>query len=222
MRLGQQLKVRKFADGGIAQDNCEAAGGTWTGATCDMAGATGHEMTNVGGLSGSQFEHLSGMTSQIGGENMANYLQQTYGLQDPENYLASFEAYDPLKEQNLKKSYQFGMGEAQTGAREKMGDIYSQARSAGAKGGGFGGKGKTLAKLKGKTLSGLESQQEKMSKTFTGGVQGLREDYVGDWLGQVGKLGQMGATFCQPGTETWVPDPEEPGGGSCKPNTYTP
>ena len=201
VRLGQQLRVRKFQDGGTAQTQCElTAGAVWTGSTCDMSGAAGHEMTNVASQTGSQFGHLSGMTG-AGGTGMADYLKETYGLQDAGDYLKSFEAYDPAKEQNLKGSYQFGMEQAQTGARQKMGDVYSQARAAGAKGGGFGGAGKSLAAMKGKTLGGLEAKQEKMGKTFTSGVQGLREDYVGDWLGQVGKLSQMGAAFCKPDEE---------------------
>ena len=54
-----------------------------------------------------------------------------------------------------------------------------------------------------------------MGRTFTGGVQGLREDYVGDWLGQVGKLGQMGAAFCKP-DEEYVDDPNYPGSKICQ------
>ena len=57
-----------------------------------------------------------------------------------------------------------------------------------------------------KTLGALEAQQEKMGRSYTSGVQGLQEDYVGDWLGQVGKLGQMGATICKPNVEEWCED----------------
>ena len=106
MRLGQQLKVRKFEHGGTAaENNCvHEQGGVWTGSTCDMSQAAGHEMTNVATQSGSQFENLAGFQTGEGNqEAMGTYLQETYGLQDPEAYLSSFEAYDPYKEQQLKE-----------------------------------------------------------------------------------------------------------------------
>ena len=209
MRLGQHLRVRKYQDGGDVDisgqtttadtstnaANCESAGGNWTGFTCDMSQA-GAGMTNVENVAGSQFEQLSDLTQDP--QAMANYLRDEYGLQEAGDYLKSFEAYDPRKEQELKESYHMGMGQAQTGARQQMGDIFAKARAGASKGGGFGGKGKSLAAMKGKTLGGLESQQKKLGTSYTSGVQGLREDYSGDWLDMVSKLGSMDAVFCKP------------------------
>jgi hypothetical protein len=215
MRLGQHLRVRKYDNGGDVDisgqstdtganvTNCTNAGGNWTGFTCDMSTASGGALTSVQDVGGSQFSQLSGLTQDP--QAMANYLRDEYGLQDAGDYLKSFEAYDPGKEHQLRDSYRMGMDQAQTGARQQMGDMYSKARQAGAKGGGFGGRGKTLSAMKGKTLGGLEQQQAKMGKSFTQGVQGLREDYADDWLGQIGKLSQRGAAFCKP-DEQYVED----------------
>ena len=204
MRLGQQLRVRKYQSGGLADHNCTTQGGTWTGSTCDMSSVAGNQLTNVSSQAGSQFDHLASFqTGEDNQQAMATYLKDTYGLQDPGDHLSAFEAYNPAKEQELQKSHQMGMNQAQTGARQQMGDMYGKARAAGAKGGGFGGRGKTLSAMKGKTLGGLETKQQQLGASYTGGVQGLREDYVGDWLGQVGKLGSMGATICKPGVQKY-------------------
>jgi hypothetical protein len=243
MRLGQHLRVRKYDEGGptecptgqtlvngVCKDTTDLGGsggsggegdcpvgqtmqnGVCTTPTTPTDPAALSGLTNIQSQTGSQFEQLAGL-SQQGGQALSDYLESEYGLQDAGEYLKSFEEYNPYKEQELKQSYQMGMGQAQTGARQQMGDIYAKARAGGSKGGGFGGRGKSLAAMKGKTLSGLEGQQQKMTSGYQTGVQGLREDYVGDWLGQVGKLGQMGAKFCT-GGKTWVDDGE--GGGECK------
>ncbi len=220
MRVGQKLGIRRFDEGGLLEEDyippsggggapdptaptttidptakgqCEAAGGNWTGYTCDYSQASGG---TIGGVdSPAQFDFLSGLVQDP--DAMAEYLQSEYGLQNPEEYLKAFEAYDPSKEHDLQKSYKMGMGQAQAGARGTLGDLYAQARSG--KGGGFGSRGKKLSSMVGKTLSGLQAQKAKLGQTFASGIEGLREGYVGDWLGQVGKLGQMGATFCKVG-----------------------
>ena len=226
MRLGQHLRVRKFQNGGkTAEDQaayaaCISQGGTPE--SCNQAPVNPDTsgtpegpppptdppanppanpgaipgLTNVQSETGSQFEQLAGLSQNP--EALAAYLKSEYGLQDPHGeHTGSFETYNPYKEQQLKESYMTGMGQAQTAARGQMADVFAKARQAGARG-GFGGTGKALSSMMGKTLSGLESQQQKLSKSYTGGVQGLREDYVGDWLDMVGKLGSMGATFCKP------------------------
>ena len=218
MRLGHHIRIRKFDDGGgvgspgdvvgeygttsaesTAATNCEAAGGNWTGFTCDMSNVTGGPLSGVNNASGSQFDILSGYSQDP--QAMAEYLHNEYGLQDAGQYLKSFEAYNPEKEYNLQDSYRIGVEGAQTGARQQMGDIYAKARQASLKGGGFGGKGKTLANMKGKTLGNFEQQQNKLHTSFAQGVQGLREDYSNDWLDQIGKLSSMGAAFCKPDEE---------------------
>lgn len=218
MRLGQHLRVRKFAEGGptdcgpgfeLVNGQCKPVGTSGTGGagsnlptnegvvpqtTVDPNAIPG--LTNVQSETGSQFELLAGLSQDP--EALAAYLKSEYGLQDPHGeHTSSFETYNPYKEQQLKESYMTGMGQAQTAARGQMADVFAKARQAAAKG-GFGGTGRALSSMMGKTLSGLESQQQKLSKSYTGGVQGLREDYVGDWLDMVGKLGSMGATFCKP------------------------
>jgi len=186
-------------------------GAVWTGYTCDMSGVAGHQM--VSGVDPSQqFSFLSGLTQDP--DAMGAYLTSEYGLQDPSRYLKAFEAYDPQKEQKLQESYRFGMGEAQTGARGKLGDIYAAAR-AGAGKGGFGGRGRKMSQMLGQTMGGLKSQKTKLGKTFESGVTGLREDYVSDWLGAITGLGQQGAQFCTPGVQEWDPDMND-GQGGCK------
>ena len=167
---------------------------TYTGPTYSESDIEG--LTDVESQTGSDFGHLAGLAQNP--EQLAAYLKAEYGLQDAGDYTESFEEYNPYEEQQMKKSYQFGMGEAQTGARQQMGDVFAKARAAGAKGGGFGGAGRSLAAMKGKTLGGLESQQKKLGTSYTSGVQGLREDYSGDWLDMVSKLGSMDAVFCKP------------------------
>jgi len=197
-----------------SEGQCGIAGGNWTGYTCDMSSAAGHEM--VGGVGSSQeFAHLSGLTQDP--TAMAAYLESEYGLQDAERYLKSFEAYDPKKEQELQKSYRFGIGEAQKGARQKMGDIYASAR-AGAGKGGFGGRGRKMSQMLGQTMGGLEAQKTKLGSSFESGVTGLREDYVTDWLGAIEGLGAQGAQFCLP-PKVWDPELNDGAGGCVEAGT---
>ena len=149
-------------------------------------------LTNVQNIDRSDFSQLSGLAKDP--QALASYLRTEFGLQDAEKYTQDFEEYNPFKERKLQESFQMGLDQAQAGARSQLSDLFSQARRAGVSS-GFGGTGKRLAELKGKTLGNLESQRQKLGSSLESGVQDLREDYVSDFLNQITKLGQMGASF---------------------------
>ena len=149
-------------------------------------------LTNVSSIQGSDFNTLAGLAQDP--TALASYLKEEYGLQEAGKYTDDFEEYNPYKEQRLQETYKSGLEQAQTGARSQLSDLYSQARQAGGRS-GFGGTGKRLSALKGRTLGDLKTKQQTLGSAFTSGVQDVREDYVTDFLNQTTKLGQMGATF---------------------------
>jgi hypothetical protein len=222
MRLGQYLNVKKMNNGGYVPGQGLTAGGysqdhcsvgqlnvdgvcTSIGDVVDMQTESTMEdinqgsydlnnqnLTNVDSIQGSDFSTLAGLAQDP--TALATYLTEEYGLQEAGKYTGDFEEYNPYKEQRLQETYKSGLEQAQTGARSQLSDLYSQARQAGGRS-GFGGTGKRLSALKGRTLGDLKTKQQTLGSAFTSGVQDVREDYVTDFLNQITKLGQMGATF---------------------------
>jgi len=144
-----------------------------------------------GPVSPSRFDEISGLS----GDALASYLGSTFGLQDAGQYTQYFDPYSTVGEEQLKRQHALGVESAKAGARGQLSDLYSKARAAGARGGGFGGRSKAVEQAKGKTLGALQQQKAKLGETLEQGIYGEREKYVQDFLNQVGRLGQMGATF---------------------------
>lgn len=149
------------------------------------------KLQDGGPVNPNRFDDISGLS----GDALAGYLGDTFGLQDAGKYTEYFDPYSTVGEEQLGRQHDLGVKSAQTGARNQMGDIYGKARAAGSKGGGFGGRGRVVEAAKGKTLGALQQQKAKLGETLEQGIYGEREQYVQDFMGQVGRLGSMGAQF---------------------------
>tara|TARA_R110002096_G_scaffold35966_2_gene100840 strand:- start:2858 stop:3571 length:714 start_codon:yes stop_codon:yes gene_type:complete len=149
------------------------------------------KLQDGGPVNPNRFDDISGLSE----DDMATYLRTNFGVMDADEYTEYFDPYDTTGEEQLGRQHALGVKSAQTGARNQMGDIYGKARSAGSKGGGFGGRGRAMKAAKGKTLGALQQQKTKLGETLEQGIYGEREKYVDDFMGQVGRLGSMGATF---------------------------
>jgi hypothetical protein len=144
-----------------------------------------------GSVNPNRFDDISGLSE----DDMATYLATNFGVVDADEYTEYFDPYDTTGEEQLGRQHALGVKSAQTGARNQMSDIYSKARAAGSKGGGFGGRGRAMKAAKGKTLGALQQQKTKLGETLEQGIYGEREKYVDDFMGRVGRLGSMGAEF---------------------------
>lgn len=85
---------------------------------------------------------------------LEEYLRSKFGVvKDKYQGLGQyFDPYDTAGEEALQRKHKLGMQSAQMSAGAKMGDIFSKARAAGAKGTGFGGRGRAMQAAKGKLL----------------------------------------------------------------------
>ena len=93
-----------------------------------------------------RFQDISGLS----GSGLESYLSSTFGLQDAGEYTEYFDPYSTVGEEQLERQHALGVGSAQMGARQQLGDVYGKARAAGSKGAGFGGRGRAMQQAKGK------------------------------------------------------------------------
>lgn len=137
------------------------------------------------------FEELSNLR----GIELERYLQNKFGVKDATGMSRYFDPYDTSREEALQRQHQIGMESAQMGAGQKMSDIFTKARQAGIKGGGFGGLGKGVQQAKGATLGALQQQKAKLGENLSSGLYSERQRFIDQFGSTVSGLGQYGAEF---------------------------